>query len=67
MEKTRSKHAGEAALIMGGGVIRQEAYKGVIVKMLAEDGVRFGVEQVVEDVAGEGAMGLVEKGRTKKR
>ena len=52
---------------MGGGVIRQEAYKGVIVKMLAEEGVRFGVEQVVEDVAGEGTMGLVEKGRTMKR
>lgn len=47
-------------------MIRQDAYRGVIVQMLAEEGVKFGVEQVVGDVAGEGAMGLVEKGRTKR-
>ena len=56
----------DAALIMGGGVIRQDAYKGVIVEMLAEEGIRFGVEQVVDDVAGEAVMGLVEKARTMK-
>jgi len=64
MERTRGKKAREAALVMGGGVIRQEAYQGVIIDMLADEGVRFGVEQVVEDVAGDGAMGLVEKSRT---
>ena len=66
MERTQRKKASEAALVLGGGVIRQDAYRGVIVQMLAEEGVKFGVEQVVGDVAGEGAMGLVEKGRTKR-
>lgn len=64
MEKTRGKKVGEASLGMGGGVIRQPAYRKVVVDMLADEGVRFGVEQVVDDVAGEGAMGLVEKART---
>ncbi len=66
MERKRGKKVSEAALMMGGGVIRQQAYKEVIVGMLREQGVRFGVEQVVDDVAGEGAMGLVEKARTGK-
>ena len=65
VERGTEKHVGDAALMMGGGVIRQEAYRRVIVDMLAERGVRFGVEQVVQDVAGEGALGLVAKARAK--
>jgi hypothetical protein len=52
--------------MMGGGVIRQTAYKNVVLKGLEERGVVFGVNEGVEDVVGLGVMGLVERGRERK-
>jgi hypothetical protein len=53
----------EAGLILGGGVIRQPSYREVVLRMLSEQGVTFGTVVTVEDVAEEGARGLVERAR----
>lgn len=62
----RGKRLEDAAIIMGGGVIKQEPYTRVVLELLAEQGVKFGVEEVVRDVVGEGVRGLVEKARSKR-
>lgn len=63
LERERGVSLRTGALVMGGGVIRQASYRGVVRELLGRGGVAFGVESVVEDVAGEGALGLVEKAR----
>ena len=57
----------EAALMMGGGVIRQESYMNVVLDGLKKEGIVFGVKETVGDVAGEGVMGLVERARGRER
>jgi hypothetical protein len=66
MERT-GKDVSKAALVLGGGVIRQESYREVVVDLLIEGGVEFGVIEVVNDVAEEGVKGLVERARAKAR
>lgn len=51
----------QAMLVCGGGVIRQDKYRAVIVGMLKEEGVEFGRVEVTDDVGGEAALGLVAK------
>ncbi|WWD22544.1 hypothetical protein CI109_107037 [Kwoniella shandongensis] len=53
----------QAGLVMGGGVIRQPAYREVLMKQLKDMGVEFGKMEVLSDVAGEGVLGLVEKAK----
>lgn len=53
----------DAAIVMGGGVIRQKAYRDVVLALLKDQGVVFGREVVTDDVAGEGAIGLAEKAK----
>lgn len=60
----KSRNVGEAGLVMGGGVLRQAAYKDVMLRVLKESGVEFAWAETVEDVAGEAALGLVEKARS---
>lgn len=62
MERT-GKDVSKAALMLGGGVIRQESYRQVVENLLLEGGVEFGVIEVVNDVAGEGVGGLVERAK----
>jgi hypothetical protein len=62
MERT-GKDVSKAALVLGGGVIRQECYRRVVEDLLIEGGVEFGVVEVVNDVAEEGVKGLVERAR----
>ncbi|KAK4689411.1 EEF1A lysine methyltransferase 2, partial [Tremellales sp. Uapishka_1] len=57
----KGKKVEDAALVFGGGVIRQKAYRDVVERLLEEAGLRFGRTEVVEDVAGAGALGLVQK------
>ncbi|TXT10731.1 hypothetical protein VHUM_02236 [Vanrija humicola] len=52
-----------AALIMGGGVIRQDAYRSVFLKVCKDAGVEFGHLAVVDDVGGKGALGLVDRAK----
>ncbi|GFZ51969.1 hypothetical protein JCM24511_09739 [Saitozyma sp. JCM 24511] len=54
-----------AGLVMGGGVIRQDEYRRVVLDMLRDRGVVFGKEATVGDVAAEGVRGLVEKARVR--
>lgn len=63
--KERGCELNQAALVMGGGVIRQESYRAVVRKLLAEGGVVFGTESVAGDVAGEAVMGLVARAKAK--
>lgn len=58
-----SRRLEDAAIVMGGGVIRQKAYRDVVLALLKEQGVVFGREVVTDDVAGEGAVGLAEKAK----
>ena len=51
--------------MMAGGVIRQPAYRQIILDSLRAQGIVFGVEHVVDDVAAEGAMGLVARAEAK--
>ncbi|KAL1409032.1 Protein-lysine N-methyltransferase efm4 [Vanrija albida] len=53
----------DAALIMGGGVIRQDAYRSVFLKVCKDAGVEFGHLAVVDDVGGKGALGLVDRAK----
>lgn len=62
MERT-GKDVSKAALVLGGGVIRQESYRQVVENLLLEGGVEFGVVEVVGDVAGEGVRGLRERAK----
>lgn len=62
MERT-GKDVSKAALVLGGGVIRQECYRKVVEDLLFEGGVEFGVIEVVNDVAEEGVKGLVERAK----
>ena len=55
------RRVGDAAVIMAGGVIRQPAYRDLVLSRLREQGVEFGMESVMDDVAGEAVMGLVER------
>ena len=48
---------------MAGGVIRQPAYRKVILDGLRAAGVEFDINVVVDDVAGQGALGLVERAK----
>ena len=64
MERT-GKDVSKAALVLGGGVIRQDSYREVVVDLLFEGGVEFGVIEVVNDVAEEGVNGLVERAKPK--
>jgi hypothetical protein len=48
-------------------VIRQGSYRDVVVDLLLEGGVEFGVIEVVNDVAEEGVKGLVERAKAKAR
>lgn len=66
MERT-GKDVSKAALMLGGGVIRQESYRQVVETLLLEGGVEFGVIEVVNDVAGEGVGGLVERAKAGSR
>jgi len=66
MERT-GKDVSKAALVLGGGVIRQDCYREVVVDLLIEGGVEFGVIEVVSDVAEEGVKGLVERAQAKAR
>jgi hypothetical protein len=59
------KDVSKAALVLGGGVIRQECYREVVVDLLLEGGVEFGVVEVVNDVAEEGVKGLVERAKAR--
>jgi hypothetical protein len=54
----------EAGMVLGGGVLRQGVYREAMLKCLKDNGVDFAWSEVVEDVAAEGALGLVEKART---
>ena len=47
--------------MMGGGLIRQSSYRKVIIDALAREGIVFKVEQTVDDVAGDGALGILER------
>ena len=53
----------KAALIIGGGVGRQDSYRDTIVDLLRDRGVVFGRVEVVGDVAGEGCLGLVARSK----
>lgn len=50
-----------ATLVAGGGVIRQDAYRALFLEACAKEGVVFGNVQVVDDVGGKAALGLVHK------
>ncbi|KAK8845596.1 hypothetical protein IAR55_006312 [Kwoniella newhampshirensis] len=63
MDGGKERRMEEAGLVMGGGVIRQAAYREVLIKELKGLGVEFGKMEVLSDVAGEGALGLVEKAK----
>lgn len=52
-----------ATLVAGGGIIRQEAYRSVFLEACAQQNVYFPNVQVVDDVGGMAALGLVEKAR----
>lgn len=52
-----------ASLVCGGGVVRQDAYRKVLLDMCRARGVEFGAVEVVDDVAGQAAWGLVERAR----
>lgn len=51
----------DATLVCGGGCIRQQSYRSVLLRMCAEQGVEFGTVSVVADVAGGAALGLVDR------
>jgi hypothetical protein len=57
----------DATLVAGGGVIRQEAYRKLFFDICAKEGVVFGNVQVVDDVGGKAALGLVDKARRAKQ
>jgi N-acetylglucosamine kinase-like BadF-type ATPase len=48
-------------LVCGGGCLRQPHYRAIVSEMCWREGVTFKEIVVVEDVAGEAVMGLVEK------
>jgi hypothetical protein len=60
---TRKRYLAEAGIVMGGGVLRQAPYRDVLLRHLQERGIQFAWEELVEDVAGQGALGLAEKAR----
>lgn len=63
MEQIRGVKAGvPPMLICGGGCIRQEHYRALVLELCKAEGVKFGNVAVVDDVAGEAAMGLVARG-----
>lgn len=53
----------EASLVCGGGCIRQDAYRAVLLSKCAESGVVFGDVSIVADVAGGAALGLADRSR----
>ena len=62
----KCKDLREAGLVLGGGVIRQSCYQEVVLSLLRDRGIEFGVVETVKDVAGEGVMGLVAKARARR-
>lgn len=58
-----SRDVSEAGIVLGGGVLRQAEYRDVMMRYLKAKGVQFAWAEVVEDVAGQGVLGLVEKAR----
>ncbi|ORY29309.1 hypothetical protein BCR39DRAFT_532226 [Naematelia encephala] len=63
LEADANRRLEDGAIVMGGGVIQQEAYRDVVLELLKKEGIVFGVVEQVGDVAGEGVMGLVEKAK----
>jgi hypothetical protein len=58
----------DAALVFGGGVARQELWREIVLGTLAERGVSgWGSVEVVDDVVGNGVMGLVERAKERER
>lgn len=49
-------------LVCGGGCLRQEHYRALVLDICRAEGVTFDEVAVVEDVAGEAALGLVARG-----
>lgn len=56
----------EAGIVLGGGVLRQAVYREAMLRYLKDNEVEFAWSEVVEDVAGEGALGLVEKAKIRR-
>lgn len=54
----------QAVFTCCGGVVRQDAYRRVLLEMCADEGVRFGTVEPVSDVARAAAEGLVARART---
>lgn len=46
-----------------GGVVRQEAYRRVLLDMVAAEGIEFGAVEAISDVARSGAEGLVARSK----
>lgn len=61
LENGEKRSLERATLVCGGGCIRQDAYRDVILRLCAAEGVEFGTVSVVPDVAGGAALGLVDR------